>query len=153
MPDGPGGASSAAHNAPMTGAARIELFGKSDVPVAGTSHHQDVLARIAGDALRRGEHVAFTALLVPEPQNPHDPNAIAVIADGQGPVGYFGRRDAVRYRAMAEELQRREAIGLCEAFLTGGWDDRATIGVRLEIEGPEDTAQQVRAHRPSGEEK
>ena len=153
MTDPAAGASSTAHNARMTGAARIELFGKSDIPVAGTSHHQDVLARIAGDALRRGEHVAFTALLVPEPQNPHDPNAIAVIADGQGPVGYFGRRDAVRYRTMAEELRRREAIGLCEAFLTGGWDDRATIGVRLEIEGPADTAQQVRAHRPSGQKK
>jgi hypothetical protein len=127
---------------------RIELFGKSDVPVAGTSHRQEVLVRIAGDALRRGEHVAFTALLVPEPENPHDPNAIAVIAEGHGPVGYFGRRDAVRYRALAEELLRRGAIGVCEAFLTGGWDDRATIGVRLEIEGPEDTAQQVRAHRP-----
>lgn len=132
----------------MTVQARIELFGRTDVPVAGTSHRQDVLSRIAGDALRRGEHVAFTALLVPEPRNPHDPNAIAVIADGHGPVGYFARRDAVRYRAMAEELLRRGAIAVCEAFLTGGWDDHATIGARLEIEGPEDTAQQVRAHRP-----
>jgi hypothetical protein len=132
----------------MTAQARIELFGKNDIPVAGTSHRQEVLSRIAGDALRRGEHVAFTALLVPEPQNPHDPNAIAVIAEGHGPVGYFARRDAVRYRVMAEELLRRGAIGVCEAFLTGGWDDHATIGVRLEIEGPVDTAQQVRAHRP-----
>jgi hypothetical protein len=132
----------------MTGEARIELFGKSDVPVAGTSYRQDVLARIAGDALRRGQHVAFTALLVPEPQNPHDANAIAVIAEGHGPIGYFARRDAVRYQAMAAELLRRGAIGVCEAFLTGGWDDEATIGVKLEIEGPEDTAQQVRAHKP-----
>jgi hypothetical protein len=84
---------------------------------------------------------------VPEPQNPHDPNAIAVVAEGHGPVGYFVRRDAIRYRAMAAELLRREAIGVCEAFLTGGWDDEATIGVKLEIEGPEDTAQQVRAHK------
>ena len=127
---------------------RIELFGKSDLPVAGTSHRQDVLVRIAGDALQRGEHVAFTALLVPEPENPHDPNAIAVVAEDHGPVGYFGRRDALRYRAMAEELLRRGAIGVCEAFLTGGGADRATIGVRLEIEGPDDTAQQVRLYRP-----
>ena len=49
---------------------------------------------------------------------------------------------------MAQELLRRDAIGVCEAFLTGGWDDEASIGVRLEIEGPEDTAQQVRAHGP-----
>ena len=89
----------------MTGEARIELFGKSDVPVAGTSHRQDVLARIAGDALRRGEHVAFTALLVPEPLNPHDPNAIAVIAENHGPVGYFGRRDAVRYRYTLNDVR------------------------------------------------
>jgi hypothetical protein len=54
----------------------------------------------------------------------------------------------VRYRALAQELIRREAVGVCEAFLTGGWDDEASIGVKLEIEGPEDTAQQVRAHRP-----
>lgn len=132
---------------PWAGKARIELFGNRDVAIVGTSYHQDVLARIAGDALKRREHVAFTALIVPEPENPHDPNAVAVVADGLGPVGYFGRRDAVRYRAMAAELLRRRAVGACEAFLTGGWTDEATIGVRLEIEGPEDTAQQVRAHR------
>jgi len=126
---------------------RIELFGHRDLPLAGTSHRQQVLSRIAGDALRQREHVAFTALIVPEPENPHDPNAIAVVAEGHGPVGYFARRDALRYKAMAEELIRRDAIGVCEAFLTGGWDDQATIGVRLEIEEPEGTAQQVRAHR------
>jgi hypothetical protein len=130
------------------GKVRIELFGNRDVGIVGTSHHQDVLLRIAGDELKRGEHVGFTALVVPEPENPYDPNAIAVVADGLGPVGYFSRRDAVRYRAMAEELLRRRAIGVCEAFLTGGWDDEASIGVKLEIEGPDDTAQQVRAHRP-----
>jgi hypothetical protein len=129
-------------------AARIELFGHRDVRIVGTSHRQDVLQKIAGNALGRGEHVAFTALIVPEPENPHDPNAIAVVAQGLGPIGYFGRRDAVRYRALAQELIRREAVGVCEAFLTGGWDDEASIGVKLEIEGPEDTAQQVRAHRP-----
>jgi hypothetical protein len=129
---------------------RIELFGHRDLPLAGTSHRQPVLARIAGEALRKGEHVAFTALIVPEPDNPHDSNAIAVVAEGHGPIGYFARRDAVRYKAMAEELVRRDAIGVCEAFLTGGWDGEATIGVRLEIEEPEGTAQQVRAHRDRG---
>ena len=71
-----------------------------------------------------------------------------MVAERFGLVGYFGRRDAVRYRGLAEELIRRDAIGVCEAFLTGGWDDEASIGVKLEIEGPEDTAQQVRAQRP-----
>jgi hypothetical protein len=130
-----------------TGRARVELFGNRDLAIVGTSYRRDVLARIAGDALRRGEHVAFTALIVPEPENPHDPNAIAVVADGIGPIGYFSRRDAVRYKAMAEALRRRGAIGVCEAYLTGGRDDQAPIGVMLEIEGPEDTAQQVRAHK------
>ena len=141
---------------PETGdviAARIELFGNQDVRIVGTSHHQDLLRKIGGEALRRGEHVAFTALLVPEPENPHDPNAIAVVAQGLGPIGYFGRREALRYRGLAQELRRRDAIGVCEAFLTGGWDDEASIGVKLEIEGPEDTAQQVRAHRPSHKKK
>lgn len=126
---------------------RIELFGHRDLPIAGTSHRQPLLSRIAGDALRKGEHVAFTALIVPEPGNPHDPNAIAVTADGLGPIGYFARRDALRYKAMAEELIRQGAVGVCEAFLTGGWNEEATIGVRLEIEEPAGTAQQVRAHR------
>ena len=130
-----------------TGRARVELFGNRDLAIAGTSYRRDVLARIAGERLRRGEHVAFTALIVPEPENPNDPNAIAVVADGLGLVGYFGRRDAVRYKAMAEALRLRGAVGVCEAYLTGGRDDEAPMGVRLEIEGPEDTAQQVRAHR------
>lgn len=61
--------------------------GTTMVDVAGESHHVDAI-REAVARTPAGE--AYTALLIPEPSNPHDPNAVAVNLQGQC-VGYLPR--------------------------------------------------------------
>ena len=42
------------------------------------------------------------AVLVPQPSNPHDPNAVMVQVDAKL-VGYLARADAVNYRALIRQ--------------------------------------------------
>jgi hypothetical protein len=53
----------------------------------------------------------FQAALVPEPNNPHDRNAVAVYADGVGLIGYLSRDDAIEYQSVFVALRQRGAIG------------------------------------------
>lgn len=49
-----------------------------------------------GGVKAEGSELEFTALLVPDSRNPHDPNAVAVFVQGLH-VGYLERDNAVRY--------------------------------------------------------
>jgi HIRAN domain len=77
----------------------------------------------------------FLAVLVREPDNPKDRNAIAVHAQGGGKLGYLKREDARRYGQVFESLEKRgyEAAA-CPAMLTGG--DGESYGVVLAISAP-----------------
>ncbi len=87
-----------------SGPARVEttavsvslLGGQDDLEVVGERAYQDVLWDLSGgtvgDRIRR--HIV--AVLVPEPTNPYDTNAIAVQIEGQV-VGYLPRATAQEY--------------------------------------------------------
>jgi len=69
------------------------------------------------------EHLPVTAVLVPEPKNPHDGNAVRVdvLVDGQSlKVGYLSRENAKSYQLHLVELQRQGKVGMCPARVTGG---------------------------------
>ena len=75
--------------------------------VAGESHHLKEINEIMRRYPEPRSDEAFAwATLVPEPQNKHDRNAVAVICRGL-PIGYLPRVDASRYAAwiggLAEE--------------------------------------------------
>ena len=129
----------------ILGKAQITLYaGRGGHDIVGESRYQKTLRSIAAGRLVAGETVVFAAYVVPEPENQYDHNAIAVYAEGYGPVGYFCREDAELYAPVAQELLRRNAVGVCEAELTGGWDDDASIGVKLGIGGPKNTLEALR---------
>jgi hypothetical protein len=102
--------------------------------VVGESHYQD--------ALRATSHLCsvglegrptFTAVLVPEPDNPYDTNAIAVYSH-EGKLGYFSRDSAIAYRELFAEVKRLGYQGgACEAYLTGGEADKPSFGVVLHL--------------------
>lgn len=117
----------------------LTLHAGGTLSVVGESYRQDVLAKVAanatdvtpymqdlkgkarGIATKDRERRWFRAALFREPTNPHDPNAIAVHADGYGLVGYLDRETALDYAPVFEELQRRGVkIGSCPTMLTGG---------------------------------
>lgn len=70
--------------------------GHDTLEVVGESHYQDALWRIVGGL--RSEPVRFDtqAVLVPEPDNPYDHNAIQVRIE-RAVVGYLSRHDAAAY--------------------------------------------------------
>jgi len=106
------------------------------VPIVGESYRQATLKALAGDRRRAGEEVFFTAALIPEPSNPHDPNAVKVHIHGGGHVGYLGKDIAADYKAITEILVAAKAIGLCQAKLIGGTPGKPSLGVQLDLTEP-----------------
>ena len=90
------------------------LHGRELVNVAGESHYQEALR-----AITKGEsRVETTAALIPEPSNPHDPNAVRVEIE-EKLVGYLPRVAAVAYGPLVTEPAERGRTAVCEAMISG----------------------------------
>lgn len=90
------------------------------VAVVGESSYQDTLRTLP---------TIFTAMLVPQPDNPYDRNAVAVITTDGRIVGYLARDVAKSYHA---RLVRHSDSVTCPAKLIGG--GAKSIGVVLDFE-------------------
>lgn len=102
--------------------------------VAGTSNYQDELLDICGGYNRDGHGYETIAMLVRDPKNPHDPNAIKVEIEGQC-VGFLPKQQAERIAAeMDSEGFSQSRV---EAQVVGGWRtnqyDRGSFGIRLRM--------------------
>jgi hypothetical protein len=123
--------------------------GGFNLEVVGESHYQDALWRAVGSIPDDQEdvHTNLQAALVPEPDNEHDSNAIAVHIEGRR-VGYLSRGDARRYRTAFQKLADEGRVGACDAWIRGGfWVEgrrlvfltkrsRANLGVWLDLATP-----------------
>lgn len=114
--------------------------------VVGESFHQDALiATVPLTAPGEEGRPMFLAVLVAEPENPYDPNAIAVHS-AAGKVGHLSRADAVDYAPVMAALAERGATGgTCEAFLNGGPEEGKSFGVVLRLSPPADCVLEIRA--------
>ncbi len=113
--------------------------------VAGESHYQQALSRIRGECVPGPEgRPSFPVVLIPEPDNPYDPHAIAVIS-AVGRVGYLPRDDAPRYGTTMRALLASGYDGArCTALLTGGEPGKPMFGVVLMLSYPETCEEAVR---------
>lgn len=108
--------------------------GDGDFNIVGESNYQDALELIVGGRTEESADHSCDAMLVPEPSNPYDHNAVRVTIDGHT-IGYLARQHAIEYH---------RAIGArtttCEAVVVGGWDrgdgDRGHFGAKLDIAWP-----------------
>jgi hypothetical protein len=113
-------------------------FGNFVQKVAGESHYQAALEKIAGPKTDANADYRTVAHLVPEPKNKYDRNAIRVEIDGVK-VGYIPKEDTGLFNVV---LKGRR--GIVEARINGGWDrgkrGQAMFGVELDVafEGMED---------------
>lgn len=116
------------------------------VDVVGEGSHQGSLERVAGGRTVDGPRIRdHSAILMPEPTNPYDPNAVRVVvvpSSGSGAtIGYLSREDAVAYRPVIDRLAAEGKVAACRASIGGGWergsDDRGSFGVRLSMGTPE----------------
>ena len=102
------------------------------VAAVGEASYQSALIAICGS--KRWERVAFDciAALVPEPNNPHDPNAIAVQVEGRL-VGYLSRADARAYRRLVDDAKPQ--LIACRARIAGREEGSETpnLGIFLRL--------------------
>lgn len=113
------------------------LPGGEEVDVVGESWHQDELLALTGGRRRYGGvDVAALAWLVPDPSNPADPDAVAVVIDDRV-VGHLGRADARRLRPAIDRARADHGAATCRARIRGGWDrgrdDVGFFGVTLDV--------------------
>jgi hypothetical protein len=86
--------------------APVHLFGgDDDLEIVGEASYQDALWQICGASPGDRIRHDVVATLVPEPDNPHDANAICVRVDGHR-VGYLSRSTAVEYGPGLHRLMR-----------------------------------------------
>ncbi len=116
----------------------IELCGDGYCAVVGESHYQDALRRTATICTPGEEgRPSFQAILVAEPENPYDPNAIAVYST-YGKLGHLSRQDAAEYAEVFADIARAGSDGGgCTGLLNGGQPDKPSYGVTLLLADPD----------------
>ncbi|WP_157412725.1 HIRAN domain-containing protein [Arthrobacter woluwensis] len=103
----------------------------------GEYYRLDELTAAAGGVLPLNQQIVVEdvqCLLVPEPFNAHDPNAVMVIANGYH-VGYLSREDAIRYRPL---VRRIVASGYLPGTIGRIWAFRTSsdISTRVQVAIP-----------------
>jgi len=98
------------------------LIGSSNYEhqIASAAQDQRALEVLFGPHKPQGIHRFATAWLIPEENNPHDRNAVRVAIHGKA-VGYLRPSDALHFHHQCFEQEKPNAIGQCQAVVTGGW--------------------------------
>jgi hypothetical protein len=117
------------------GIAATVLGGNETLEVVGESHYQDHLWQLAGGLQAERIRCTVQAVLVPEPDNLHDSNAVCVLID-DGVVGYLSREDALAYGPGLVALMQRQGSSIAlEGHIVGGGqrpDGLGMLGVFLD---------------------
>jgi HIRAN domain len=136
QPPVPAGSSSPPAGQPTA----VMLSGGLEVGVVGESHYQDALTAIVCGKRPESVPIPTQATLVLEPDNPYDPNAVAVYIAGRK-VGHLPRPAAQAFAPVGRRLADQQQVGACSASITGGWDrgdgDTGHFGVTLDLAHPD----------------
>lgn len=103
------------------------------IEVVGESFHREAFKQIFGEHREDGITLAVTCQLIPEPTNPHDPNAIGVWVD-HNQVGHLSRVDAQYIAPVLRDWMQRDpaTVFAAEGEIAGpGWD---RCGVYLHLD-------------------
>jgi hypothetical protein len=112
----------------------IPRGGDETLQVVGESYRQDALWRLVGGIRAEEVRQPVVAELRPEPDNPVDENAVAVLIDGQL-VGYLSRDDAHLYLPGIRRLIAAEGAVHLDGWICGGGpraDGLGRLGVFLD---------------------
>ena len=114
----------------LTVTASIEFSTSSGLlRVVGESHYQENLRKAR--AMSPDAEPVFGASLIPEPDNPYDPNAVKVAIDPFGTVGYLARESARRYGPLIAAA--KSTAVRCPCKLTGGSGEKLFIGAVVDV--------------------
>jgi len=130
---------------------RLKGDGEYGFEIVGESHYQEALSAICGGHCEEGHQHECVVELLPEPTNPHDPNAVMIRIEGRT-VGYLSRDWAPLYLAGLKAIGHDGAPAICNAMINGGWErtrrgevDRGSFGVELDMVMPLRLADEVAA--------
>lgn len=116
-----------------------DLIQGPPLEVVGESRYRNAIEGYVGRKAA-GHKTIVDAALIAEPDNPYDPNAIAVQISGQR-VGYLSRGDALRYKPVMEWCKAEGFIPVVRGDVRGGWqqDDGtwADFGITLYVASPD----------------
>lgn len=108
--------------------------------IVGESNYQESIGAAAVEAgLDKSGRRVISCFLMPEPDNPHDRDAVAVMAVGHGCVGYIpqyqaGRRYAEMWSAHTIRLHNNDRVlAGCSGLIVGGPPDKF-YGVVLDLD-------------------
>lgn len=104
--------------------------------IVGESNYQKEIKRIAAATASSEEPGVFTAVLVREPDNPYDPDAVAVYADGGSQVGYLAREEAAAISEFLDAIARRGYRAYCTGRIAGGTSRKKHRGIWLNMDQP-----------------
>jgi len=115
------------------------LAGRGDYAthVEVESDYQDALEQIVGGRSEAGARFECTAFLVPESDNPDEPNAVAVHISGFR-VGFLNREESEQYGAFLADADLT-GVASCDALVFGGWRRHGAPGsfaVSLDLDWP-----------------
>jgi hypothetical protein len=116
----------------------VILEGDELVRAVGTSHYQDALVALTGRQADEEIRHDVIATLVPEPDNPHDPNAVAVRIEDHF-VGYLSRDENRRWLDVLGAAG--QTVG-CEAMIAGKGGTTG-LGVFLRLPTPTEARAQI----------
>jgi hypothetical protein len=106
-------------------------------PMMDLAHHHD---GVQGPGSAAGPHHDSGDGGQPGPDNPYDPNAVAVYIAGRK-VGHLPRPAAQAFAPVDRRLAEQRQVGACSATITGGWDrgdgDTGHFGITLDLAHPD----------------
>jgi HIRAN domain len=118
------------------------------VATDATPYLQDLCDYALEVAQEEPERRWFRAVLIREPDNPYDPDAVAVYAEGGQQIGYLSRENASGYHQVFESVAKRGfSGGACPAMLTGGGDKY--YGVVLALSSPGHVMGDLHTEKPA----
>jgi len=128
------------------------LGGQDDLEVVGERAYQDILWRLSGGTVGDRVRHRIVAVLVPEPTNPYDTNAIAVQIEGQV-TGYLPRATAQEYLPGLQRLMSAHGNYIAlHGVIVGGGQYAAgpgRLGVSLEHDPADFGVRPVPSSRPA----
>lgn len=104
------------------------------VDVVGEHAYRQTIAAVTGGPRAEGIRGTCWAVLVAEPNNRYDPNAISVRISSQT-VGYLARADAKAMRPVLDRIAAAGRTAYCRADIRAGWNrsptDTGDYGITL----------------------
>lgn len=111
--------------------------------VVGEANYEEGIGKVAGGKTPNGAaNPEHTAILMPQPENRHDPNVVMAVIESTL-VGCLSRKNAIAYKPVIAYAESKAHKIACHAMITGGWDtwrdDTSYFGVALRAGSPMET--------------